>query len=106
MAVQDNRRGTNLFGCSYTAFQIQIKVADENETLVYDSGLKRAPAKNASGFFVWKLPPQAARDLETLFGTTGSWKWRVAMYNAKFKPNSREIINGWSDYAMFSTTAS
>lgn len=109
MAVQDNRRGTNLFGCSYTTFQIQIKVADENETLVYDSGLKRAPAKNASGFFVWKLPPQVARDLEAEFGTTGNWKWRVAMYNAKFKPVKLpflEYMNGWSDYAMFSTTAS
>ena len=104
--VNNLMRSTALFGCSYTAFQLQIKVTDENETLVYDSGLKRAPAKNASGFFVWKLPPQAARDLEAEFGTTGNWKWRVAMYNAKFKPKSRETINGWSDYAMFSTTAS
>lgn len=104
--VNNLTRSTTLFGCSYTAFQLQIKVADENETLVYDSGLKRAPAKNASGFFVWKIPPQVARDLEAEFGTTGNWKWRVAMYNAKFKPISRENHNGWSDYAMFSTTAS
>ena len=109
--VQDNYRCTNLFGSSYTAFQIQIKVDDEEETVVYDSGTKRAPVKDASGYFVWKAPLIAGQQtgLEKVFGATGNWKWRVAMYNAKFPPLTLpflEASNGWSEYAMFSTTAS
>ena len=109
--VQDNHRCTNLFGSSYTAFQIQIKVDDEEGTVVYDSGTKRAPVKDALGYFVWKAPLVAGQQtgLEKVFGATGNWKWRVAMYNAKFPPILLPFLensNGWSDYAMFSTTAS
>ena len=93
---------SSLFGCSYTAFQIEIAEAATG-TVVYDSGLVRTPAKNAKGEFVWTAPVSAGDQtaLGRLFAKTGNWKWRVAMYNAKFKPDSRN--NGWSAYANFST---
>ena len=96
-----------LFGCSYTAFQIEVYNADTDEK-VYDSGLVRTPAKDAQGFFTW-TPPLYADDqtsLGKIFSATGNWKWRVVMNNAKFTPEyNDECGGGWSEYAYFSTDA-
>ena len=99
--VENFAASSALFGCSYTAFQIQV--ADKNDTIVYDSGVQRAPAKDATGRFVWTAPLVTGQqtDLAKIFEQAGDWKWHVAMYNAKFKPKAR--ANGWSDYATFST---
>ena len=64
--------------------------------------------KDASGCFVWKAPLVAGQQtgLAKVFGVAGDWKWRVAMYNAKFKPVTLpflEASNGWSAYSNFST---
>ena len=90
------------FGCSYTAFQLQVK--DASGAVVYDSGVRRAPARTAGGEFVWTAP-LCVGDLTAqnkFFTPAGNWTWRVAMYNAKFKP-TREASNGWSGAAGFST---
>ena len=94
-----NMPSAGLFGCSYTAFQLQI--ADVNDNVVYDSGVVRAPAHDAEGRFVWTAPvcPREGG----AFAPVGNWKWRVAMYNAKFKPSTRESSNGWSAWSTFAT---
>ncbi len=88
------------FGCSYTAFKLQVWDA-ATDTLVYDSGLNRAPAKDAEGNFIWQAPlvAGAQTDLAKVFAKAGNWKWRVAMFNAKFKPYELaelDALNGWS----------
>lgn len=106
--VKGYASSSSLFGCSYTAFQIEIADAATG-TVVYDSGLVRTPAKNAKGEFVWTAPVSAGDQtaLGRLYAKTGNWKWRVAMYNAKFQPMPAVLAseNGWSAYAYFSTTS-
>lgn len=94
-----------LFGCSYTAFQIEVANADSGEK-IYDSGVIRAPARDAQGRFAWKMPLGTANQtaLSKLFAQSGNWKWRVAMYNARFKPTFFDRTNGWSDWSTFSTS--
>ena len=80
-------------------------MAATNGTVVYDSGLVRAPAKSATGEFEW-TPPLYAGDqtaLKQVFAAAGNWQWRVAMYNAKFKPSKRGN-GGWSQWSAFSTS--
>ena len=101
--IKDNVAASGSLGCSYTAFQIEVWTAD-GTTKVYDSGVLRAPAKNANGEFEWTAPLYAGDQtpLHEIFKAAGDWKWRVAMYNAKFKPSTRS--NGWSAYCPFSTS--
>ena len=101
--VQGYAASSALYGCSYTAFQLQIR--DEAGAVVYDSGVRRAPAQKNDGTFEWTAP-LCVGDLtaeKKIFGPTGDWTWRVAMYNAKFKPSTREATNGWSADVPFST---
>lgn len=93
------------YGCSYTAFEIQV--ADRDGNVIYDSGVVRAPVRDADGFFRWTPTDLYAGDqtaLGKIFSAAGNWQWRVAMYNAKFKPNVREAMNGWSAWQEFSTS--
>lgn len=93
------------YGCSYTAFEIQV--ADRDGNVIYDSGVVRAPVRDADGFFRWTPTDLYAGDqtaLGKIFSAAGNWKWRIAMYNAKFKPNVREAMNGWSAWQEFSTS--
>ena len=85
------------YGCSYTAFQIEVRDSG-TDLKVFDSGVLRAPARDSLGFFSWSTS-------DPVFQTSGNWKWRVAMYNSKFKPNVREDRNGWSAWQVFSTSA-
>ena len=101
--VQGYAASSALYGCSYTAFQLQVR--DEAGAVVYDSGVRRAPAQKNDGTFEWTAP-LCVGDLtaeKKIFGPTGDWTWRVAMYNAKFKPSTREATNGWSADVPFST---
>ena len=84
------------YGCSYTAFQIEVRDSG-TDLKVFDSGVLRAPARDSFGFFSWSPS-------DPVFQTSGNWKWRVAMYNSKFKPNVRENMNGWSAWQEFSTS--
>ena len=98
--------GASRWGCSYTAFEIQV-VDTNNDVLVYDSGVLRAPVRE-NGVFTWTAPLSAGDQtpLAKVFGRAGDYKWRVAMYNSKFRPgrslNKKSEQEGWSDYALFS----
>ena len=61
--------------------------------------------KCTAGVFTWTAP-LCAGDLtaqKRIFEPAGNWSWRVAMYNAKFKPLEDDNYNGWSAPAFFST---
>ena len=100
-----------LYGCSYTAFAILVEEVDKNgvsQGLVYDSGVQRVPVRNREGYFVWTAPLSAGdqTSLAKIFRRAGNYRWKVAMYNAKFHPGSVSNIlsnDGWSDYDYFST---
>ena len=69
---------------TYTAFRIQV--TGESGT-IYDSGIRRAPVRDAEGVYRWTAPlyvddmtPQGE-----VFANKSTYSWRVAMYNAKFR---------------------
>ncbi|MBO7684092.1 MAG: LamG domain-containing protein [Kiritimatiellae bacterium] len=73
--------GTN---ATYTAFRIQV--TNDTET-IYDSGIRRAPARDEDGAYRWTAPIYAD-DMTPdgkVFANKSSYGWRVAMYNAKFR---------------------
>ena len=77
------------FGSSYTAFKLQV--SDENGSVIYDSGIQRAPAVDADGNFSWTAPICAGAMLASgnVFETAGAtYSWRVTMYNAKFRSDA------------------
>ena len=83
------------FGSSYTAFKLQVRKGD---TVIYDSGIRRAPVTDADGNFVWTAPLCAGSLLtdDYFYDTTDSYNWRVTMYNAKFRSDSWSAQNGAS----------
>ncbi|MBQ8125968.1 MAG: DUF1735 and LamG domain-containing protein [Kiritimatiellae bacterium] len=87
------------FGSSYTAFKLQVRKGD---TVIYDSGIRRAPVTDANGNFVWTAPICAGSLLRdnAFYGTTAGYNWQVTMYNAKFRTDSWSAQNGAS---VFST---
>ncbi len=78
-------RHDNTIGKSYPAFRLRVWKAD-GTTLVYDSGVQRAPARTETGVYTWTAPLYAdmvtARGL--VFATTNNYKWAVSMLDAKF----------------------
>jgi hypothetical protein len=84
------------FGSSYTAFRIEI--VDEKNTLIWDSGIRRAPAMNSQKQFVWTADISAGSltALGKMFECSGVYKWRVQMLNSKFSDSASAK---WSDYA-------
>lgn len=78
------------YGSSYTAFRLQVQ--SEAGELVYDSDVRRAPIMK-NGRFEWTAPLYLPK--------VGNWKWRVTMYNSKYKPIPLE--RWWSAWASFST---
>ncbi|MBR2837857.1 MAG: hypothetical protein IKE55_03660, partial [Kiritimatiellae bacterium] len=71
-------------GDTYTAFRIQVT----NEAgLVYDSGVRRAPARDEDGVYRWTAPLYADDMTQEgeVFANKSAYGWRVAMYNAKFR---------------------
>ena len=72
------------FGTTYTAFKVRVK--DSSGKLVYDSGIRRLPAKDVDGVYSWTAPiyvgsvtPQGV-----LFENLANYTWEAALYNAKF----------------------
>ena len=110
-AVDGYAASAALYGCSYTAFEIQIEEIDKSgvsKGLVYDSGVQRVPVRNREGYFVWTAPLSAGDQtaLGKIFSRAGNYRWKVAMYNAKFHPGSVSNIlsnDGWSEWDTFST---
>ena len=104
-SIPDEEPWAKAFGSSYTAFKLQI-LKEDGKTVVYDSGVRRAPAQDKNGFFTWTAGAYAGDQtaLGQLFGAAGNWKWRVAMYNAKFKPTAKDSREKWSALVPFSTS--
>ena len=88
----------------YTAFRLQIWEEGGAEA-VYNSPLMALPPADASGRFIWTAPvfigTNSLNDAWVL-NNNSSYKWRVAMYNAKFS-NTNEAESVWSDFASFKT---
>jgi uncharacterized protein (DUF2141 family) len=75
------------YGSSYTAFRLQVMDTNATATVIYDSGIRRAPVCAANGNFTWTAPICAGSLLKDgfSFGTIGRYRWRVSMYNSKFR---------------------
>lgn len=63
---------------SYTAFQLQIL---SGSTVVWDSGMRRAPAVDLDGNY--KYTPDVY--IGDVLANNQKYSWRVSMFNAKFK---------------------
>ena len=103
-AIPDEEPWAKAYGTSYTAFKLQILKTD-GTTVVYDSGVKRLPPQAKDGSFTWTADAYAGDQtaLGKIFGAAGDWTWRVAMYNAKFKPAASRSEK-WSNVVPFSTS--
>ena len=77
----------------YPAFQLRVWKQD-GTTLVYDSGIRPAPARNVvDGSYSWTAPiyPDMVTPQGHIFSTTNNYKWSVSMLDAKFTtPNGNE----------------
>lgn len=72
----------------YPAFRLQV--LDSSDTVVYDSGNRRAPARNSQGVYSWTAPLYDGMVTAKghVFSSKQSYKWRVSMLDAKFtSPN-------------------
>ena len=67
---------------TYTAFQVYLRTYASSET-VWSSGVRRAPAPDLNGVYTFEADAFVGDELEdnTLY------RWRVTMYNAKFRDN-------------------
>ncbi len=65
---------------SYTAFKVQVLTLDGG-TVVYDSGIRRAPARDLNGVYTFVPDCYAGDELDP----SVNYKWRVSMYNSKFR---------------------
>ena len=82
--IDNEDKWASEFGTTYTAFRLRVKSAAG--TLVYDSDIRRLPARDANGLYRWAAPlyvgsvtPQGVR-----FENLAKYTWEVALYNAKF----------------------
>ena len=78
-------RHDNTIGKSYPAFQLRVW-KENGTTLVYDSGVRKAPPRSADGVYTWTAPLYAnmVTDRGQVFATTNNYKWSVSMLDAKF----------------------
>ena len=76
---------TNSIDKAYPAFQLKIFKADKT-TVVYDSGVQRAPARDSSGMYEWTAPVYAGMVTPNgyMFDTTNNYYWAVSMLDAKY----------------------
>ena len=71
---------------TYTAFKVQI--LDESQ-VVWDSGIRPAPARNADGVYSFESDAYIGDELENFKDYT----WRVSMYNSKFRTDAFSTEN-------------
>ncbi|MBQ3314546.1 MAG: LamG domain-containing protein [Kiritimatiellae bacterium] len=85
---------------TYTAFQLQIL---SGSTVVYDSGVRHAPCMDPEGRYTWTAPISVGDQMPNgrILSAHGNYTWRVAMYNAKFKPSA--YVNAYSAVAPLRT---
>ena len=75
--IENEDRWSSFFGTTYTAFKI---VASNETTEVFNSGIRRLPARDQNGVYTFST----SQPLELLEPLT----WRVAVYNSKFKTDT------------------
>ena len=75
----------NTIGKAYPAFRLRVWDA-AGSTIVYDSGVQPAPARNAKGEYSWTAPIYANTPTPkgVIFATTNNYQWSVSMLDAKF----------------------
>ena len=71
---------------TYMAFRIQIL---DGAGVVWDSGIRRAPARNADGVYTFESDAYIGDALENFKNYT----WRVSMYNSKFRSDAWSTEN-------------
>ena len=73
-------------GKAYPAFRLRVYTAESGGTLIYDSGVRRAPARNLDGSYSWTAPiyPDMMTPNGQIFATTNNYFWTVSMLDAKF----------------------
>lgn len=78
-------RHDNTIGKDYPAFRLRVWMAN-GSTMVYDSGVHKAPPRNAQGVYSWTAPLYAnmVTDKGIIFTVTNNYKWAVSMLDAKF----------------------
>ena len=75
---------------TYMAFKIQVS---KGSTVVWDSGIRRAPARQLDNTYVYEPDLYVGDQLEN----NTEYTWKVSMYNAKFKTDF------WSNSGTFIT---
>ena len=77
------------FGTTYTAFKVRVR--DASGGLVYDSGVRLLPPKDASGVYSWTAPICVGAVLPggATFENLTTYTWEVALYNAKFSTDNQ-----------------
>lgn len=89
------------FGTTYTGFKVRVK--DLDGQLVYDSGVRRLPARDSAGVYSWTAPLYVGSDAPgtgVRFENLANYTWEVALYNAKFRNDqfmtiaNRRLVEG------------
>ena len=95
------------YGSSYTAFKLQVRQNDSSNTVIYDSGIQRAPVTDAQGNFTWTAPICVGSMITNglIYATSSNYNWQVIMYNAKFRSDGREFWSAQNGASVFSTAA-
>ena len=79
---------TNSVNKAYPAFCLRIytDASKSDASMIYDSGVLRAPARNSDGMYEWTAPIYAgmATSNGKVFTTTNNYYWAVSMLDAKF----------------------
>ena len=84
---------TNSINKAYPAFQLKI-YADDKSTVIYDSGVQQAPARDVDGMYEWTAPVYAGMITPSgkVFDTAKDYYWSVSMLDAKFTSfNNNEV---------------
>ena len=79
------------FGTTYTAFKVVVKKDLPNDkSVVYDSGVRRLPAKDRQGVYTWTAPlyVNSVTEKGVKFENLANYTWEVALYNAKFSDDA------------------
>ena len=84
---------TNSIHKAYPAFRLRVWDSPSGGSLVFDSGVRRAPRRDDRGDYVWTAPlyTMSPTLLGKMFNTTNNYSWAVSMLDAKFtEPNANE----------------
>ena len=88
--IDNEDKWASWFGTTYTAFKVRVK-DESGKNLVYDSGIRRLPAKDSQGVYTWTAPLYVGEKVPgtgVTFSNLTKYRWEVAVYNAKFKTDT------------------